>query len=54
MATSVCSRRELRIHFHREKSHRREAVDRVEKLLSVLVLSSYIVPKGVVAESQRE
>jgi hypothetical protein len=54
MATSVCSRREWRSQFHREQSQRREVADRVEKLLSVLVLSSYRVPKGVVAESQRE
>ena len=54
MATSVCSRREWRSQFHKEKSQRREVVDIVEKILSVLVLSNYRVPKGVVAKSQRE
>ena len=51
MATSVCSKREWRSQFHREKSQRRVVVDRVEKLLSVLVLSNYRVPKGAVAKS---
>jgi hypothetical protein len=54
MATFVCSRRRWRSHFHREQSQRRKIDDRVEKLLSVLMLSSYRVPKGVVVKSQRE
>jgi hypothetical protein len=54
MDTSVCSRREWRSQFHKEQSQRRVVADRVDKLLSVSVLISYKVPKGVVAESQRE
>jgi hypothetical protein len=54
MATSVCSRREWRIQFHREKSQRRAVADRVENLLSLLLLNSYRVPKKAVAKSQRE
>jgi hypothetical protein len=46
--------REWRSQFHKEQYQRRVVVDRVEKLLSVLVLNSYRVPKGGVAKSQRQ
>jgi hypothetical protein len=46
--------REWRSQFHREHPQRREVADRVEKLLSVSMFSSYRIPEGVAAERMED
>jgi hypothetical protein len=54
VAEEAVAEREWRSQFHREQPQRREVVDRVEKLLSVSVFSSYKIPEGVAAERMED